>query len=101
MPRYFAKERSAELYEAIARLSDAEECRRFFDDLCSISELHAIEQRFEVAKLLNAGQVYTDIMDKTHASSATISRVNRVLNYGSGTLSDVINRLSSADAQKA
>jgi TrpR-related protein YerC/YecD len=69
--------------------------------MCSLSELYALEQRFDVAKLLYDGQVYTDIMEKTHASSATISRVNKVLNYGLGGLSDILDRYSEAHAQDA
>ena len=92
MARTVPKERNAELYEIIAGISTPEECFNFFNDLCSMSELRAIEQRFEVARLLNDGQVYTDIMEKTRASSATISRVNRVLNYGTGTLPELLDR---------
>ncbi|MGI6498135.1 MAG: YerC/YecD family TrpR-related protein [Oscillospiraceae bacterium] len=75
--------RSSNLYEAILMLKDVEECRSFFDDLCTVSELRAMEQRFEVAKLLYDGMIYNDILEKTGASSATISRVNRSLQYGS------------------
>ena len=72
----------SELYRAILMLKDADECYDFFVDLCTVSELKAMEQRFEVAKLLNDGLIYNDILEKTGASSATISRVNRSLNYG-------------------
>ena len=80
------------LYDAILALRDKQECYQFFLDLCTPAELQAMEQRFEVAKLLHDGQVYTDIMEQTKASSATISRVNRVLNYGAGGLNDLFER---------
>ena len=70
------------LYHAILQLRDLNECYDFFTDLCTAGELKAMEQRFEVAKLLNEGLIYNDILEKTGASSATISRVNRSLNYG-------------------
>ncbi|MGE4484426.1 MAG: YerC/YecD family TrpR-related protein [Oscillospiraceae bacterium] len=92
MAKTVSKEHSMELYETISSIKSADECYRFFQDICSITELRTIEQRFEVARLLSEGQVYTDIMEKAHASSATISRVNRVLNYGTGTLSELLDR---------
>ena len=70
------------MYKAILTLQDVDECIRFFDDLCSVTELKAMEQRFQVAELLNQGLVYNDILEQTGASSATISRVNRSLQYG-------------------
>jgi len=81
-----SKEPSMALYEQIAALESVEECYRFFQDLCSITELRAMEQRFDVAKLLYAGKVYTEIVEETGASSATISRVNRALRYGENGL---------------
>ena len=92
MARRPNKRHGTALYEAIMELKDVDECIRFFNDLCSITELSSIEQRFEVARLLSEGQVYTDIMERTGASSATISRVNRVLNYGKDGLHDVLER---------
>ena len=89
------KERGMALYEHIVKLESVEECCRFFDDLCAITELRAIEQRFEVAKMLHDGMVYTEIRGKTGASSATVSRVNRVLNYGTGALSELIERVEA------
>jgi len=71
-----------EMYEAILTLETVDECVRFFDDLCSVTELRAIEQRFQVARLLNEGHIYNTILEQTGASSATISRVNRSLHYG-------------------
>ena len=73
------------LYEAILTLKDLEECRRFFEDLCTPTELQAMEQRFDVAVYLQQGLVYLDILEKTGASSATISRVRRsMLENGAG-----------------
>lgn len=84
MPKVSNKERSMALYETILQLKDLDECCAFFDDLCTVGELRAMEQRFDVATLLDEGLVYTEILEKTGASSATISRVNRCLHYGSG-----------------
>lgn len=84
MAKVSNKERSTALYESILQLKTMEECCDFFDDLCTVGELRAMEQRFDVALLLDEGKVYTDILDRTGASSATISRVNRCLNYGGG-----------------
>ena len=86
MPRAKKKERSMDLYEHIASLNTVEECCRFFDDLCAITELRAMEQRFDVAKMLHAGKVYTAILQETGASSATVSRVNRVEASKAGAL---------------
>lgn len=85
------------LYETIINLKDAEECHRFFQDLCTPTELRAMEQRFEVAVYLQQGFVYLDILNKTGASSATISRVRRaMLDHGSGgIMQDVISREGS------
>ena len=97
MPRAKKKERSMDLYEHIAALNSVEECCRFFDDLCAVTELRAMEQRFDVAKMLHAGKVYTTILSETGASSATVSRVNRVLNYGTGALEEVMDRVSQEE----
>ncbi|MEG0780484.1 MAG: YerC/YecD family TrpR-related protein [Oscillospiraceae bacterium] len=78
------KEKNDALYRAILTLRTEEECYAFFEDLCTISELRAMEQRFAVAELLEGGMIYNDILEKTGASSATISRVNRALSYGAG-----------------
>ena len=87
-----------DLYRAILMLRDTEECYRFFLDLCTVSELKAMEQRFEVAHLLSQGMIYNDILEKTGASSATISRVNRSLNYGNDSYREVFERLDAEDA---
>jgi TrpR-related protein YerC/YecD len=87
------KVNSQELYRAILSLQSEEECRRFFKDLCTISELRAMEQRYDVAVLLDQGMVYSDILEATGASSATISRVNRALNYGENGYKDILSRM--------
>ena len=78
------KEKSDLLYRAILQLKDEQECYDFFQDLCTVSELRSMEQRFEVASLLDDGMIYNDILERTGASSATISRVNRSLAFGHG-----------------
>ncbi len=90
-------DRESELYRAILTLKDADECYNFFVDLCTVSELKAMEQRFEVARLLNGGLIYNDILEKTGASSATISRVNRSLNYGTDAYRTVFARMDAEE----
>ena len=84
--------RSIALYETILQLNSIEECCAFFDDLCTVGELRAMEQRYDVATLLDQGLVYTEILEKTGASSATISRVNRIFSFGSGGFRKMIER---------
>ena len=86
MANPYQRQRSMALDEAIANLQTVEECCQFFDDLCAVTELRALEQRYDVAVLLHQGRVYTDIMQEVNASSATISRVKRMLNLGTGRL---------------
>ena len=81
------------LYEAILTLKDLEECKKFFSDLCTVAERRAMEQRFEVAMLLSDGMIYNDILERTGASSATISRVNRSLQYGADGYQAVLPRI--------
>lgn len=85
------------LYQAILKLKTPEECYNFLMDLCTVSELNAMEQRFEVAQLLNQGMIYNKILELTGASSATISRVNRSLNYGTDGYRLVIERMESVE----
>ena len=81
------------LYETILSLKNVEECRRFFQDLCTPIELRSMEQRFDVAIYLQQGMVYLDILDKTGASSATISRVRRsMLDNGAGGVMETVIR---------
>lgn len=88
------------LFEAILNLETKEECYCFFDDLCTITELKSLCQRFEVAKMLNKKCVYTDIAEQTGASSATISRVNRSLLYGSGGYIMALDKMKSEDEKE-
>jgi len=81
------------LYQAILTLENLDECKKFFSDLCTVAELRAMEQRFEVAMLLSDGMIYNDILERTGASSATISRVNRSLQYGADGYQAVLPRM--------
>lgn len=87
------------LYRAILMLQTEEECERFLDDLCTGPELKAIAQRLEVAKLLKEQNVYSKIVEKTGASTATISRVNRSLQYGANGYDIIFERLEQADGK--
>ncbi len=80
------------LFEAILSLQDKEECYAFFEDVCTVNEL-SLSQRFEVAKMLREKRTYLEIAEKTGASTATISRVNRSLNYGSDGYDMVFDRM--------
>lgn len=81
-----------ELFQGILSLSSVEECYNFFEDLCTITELRAMAQRFQVAKMLDEGQIYSDIVRETGASTATISRVNKCLIYGTDGYRMVLDR---------
>lgn len=87
------KEESDALYRAILSLNDIDECRRFFHDLCTMAELRAMSQRIEVALMLDEGCIYDEILKRTGASSATISRVNRALQYGEDGYKAVLPRI--------
>lgn len=91
------KEKSDRLYRAILTLKTEEECYNFFQDLCTISELRSMEQRYEVAALLDSGMIYSDILGQTGASSATISRVNRALISGTGGYELVLERMKEQE----
>ncbi len=97
MSRASDKINSQELYRALLALETVDECKRFLSDLCSIAELRAMEQRYDVAVLLDKGMVYSDILEQTGASSATISRVNRALNYGENGYRDILQRMKERD----
>ncbi|TFZ41767.1 TrpR-like protein YerC/YecD [Soehngenia longivitae] len=86
-----------ELFKAILLLEDLDECYRFFEDICTIKEIQAIAQRFEVAKLLLAKKTYNEIEEETGASTATISRINRSLNYGADGYKIVFERMGLID----
>ena len=87
------KEKNERLYRAILALETEEECYAFFQDLCTIAELRSMEQRYEVATLLSEGMVYSDILERTGASSATSSRVNRALLNGTGGYVSVLGKM--------
>ena len=90
------RERSRELYRAILKLETEEECIDFFEDLCTMGELSAMEQRFQVARALHEGKIYSEILAETGASSATISRVNRSLMYGNKGYELVFKRMKES-----
>ena len=85
------------LFDAILSLRDREECYRFFEDLCTAQELKALSQRMTVAKMLHDKSVYADIEERTGASTATISRVNRSLQYGCDAYRMVFERLAEKE----
>ncbi|MFO7636784.1 MAG: YerC/YecD family TrpR-related protein [Clostridia bacterium] len=86
-----------DLFEAILKLKTPEECYMFFEDICTVSELHSIAQRLEVAKLLQEGAKYGDITKMTGASTATISRVGRCLHYGADGYRLILERLRNGN----
>ena len=88
------------LFEAVLSLKTKEECYSFFEDLCTVNELLSLSQRFEVAAMLRDHKTYLDIAEKTGASTATISRVNRSLNYGNDGYEMVFSRLREKEAKK-
>ena len=91
------REHNPALYQAILSLTSVEECLDFFEDLCTMSELSAMEQRFQVARALHEGKIYNEILAETGASSATISRVNRSLQYGKGGYELAFSRMDSGE----
>lgn len=94
MSKFLDKQSSDALYRAIVSIQNEEECRKFLDDLCTVSELKAMQQRMDVALLLDEGLIYSEILEKTGASSATISRVRRSMldNGAGGVMREVIRR---------
>ncbi len=87
-----------DLFEAILTLENIEECYAFFEDVCTVNEVLSIAQRFSVAKMLRTKETYKDIAEKTGASTATISRVNRALNYGNDGYDMVFERVNNKKA---
>ena len=85
------------LFDAILQLQTRDECYMFFEDLCTVQELKALSQRLTVAKMLSEGRVYSEIVKTTGASTATISRVNRSLEYGCDSYSLVFGRMEDED----
>lgn len=88
-----------QLFRAIMCLDNIDECFEFFEDLCTINELLSLSQRFEVAKMLREQRTYLEIAEKTGASTATISRVNRSLNYGNDGYDMVMKRMEGKENQ--
>ena len=85
------------LFDAILTLQDREECYRFFDDLCTVKEISDMSQRLEAAKLLLEGKTYEQIVKSAEISTATISRINRCIQYGAGGYQTIIQRLEKAE----
>lgn len=83
-----------QLFTAVLILENEEECYRFFEDICTVSEIKSLAQRLEVAKMLDQNQTYSTISDVTGASTATVSRVKRSLDYGAGGYHLILNRIS-------
>lgn len=88
-------EATDKLFEAILTLKSVEECYAFFEDVCTVNEIKALAQRLEVAKMLEEKMTYQEIQQETHASTATISRVNRCLSYGSDGYKLILERIGS------
>ena len=97
MNEKFYDEQIEALYKAIINLKTAEECGAFLEYLCTITEIKSMAQRLHVARLLAKKEIYSEIAAKTGASTATISRVSRCLNYGSGGYNSVIERLGEEE----
>ena len=89
-----------QLFEAVLSLENKDECFDFFEDVCTINELLSLAQRFEVAKMLREHKTYLEIAEKTGASTATISRVNRSLNYGNDGYDMVFERIGLGEAKE-
>ena len=88
------------MFDAILCLKDRDECYRFFEDLCTVKEVQDMAQRLEIARLLKHGTKYQDVAEKTGVSSATISRVNRCLQYGAGGYQLVTGRLEAGEDER-
>ncbi|MCR5482665.1 MAG: TrpR-like protein YerC/YecD [Clostridia bacterium] len=82
-----------ELFQAVLLLEDEEDCYRFFEDICTVNEIHAIAQRWQVAKLLSEKKTYNEIEETTKASTATISRINKCLHYGADGYRRILSRM--------
>lgn len=95
----FQEPRVDRLFEAILALESPEECYRFFEDLCTVGEIRALAQRFQVAEMLDGGATYEEIETKTGMSSATISRINRYLRYGADGYRLALDRLRGREGR--
>ena len=100
MNRKIKNEHIDNLFKAVLELRSTEECYMFFEDICTVSELNAIAQRLEVAKMLKNGSTYSEISEATGASAATISRVNRCLQYGADGYILILERLAEKYGDK-
>lgn len=89
-----------QLFEAVLLLQNSEECYQFFEDICTISELKALAQRLEVARMLKHGHTYDEIVERTGASTATISRVKRCLHYGADGYKSILEQLDENQKKK-
>ncbi|RCW65800.1 YerC/YecD family TrpR-related protein [Saliterribacillus persicus] len=89
-----------QLFDAILSLKDREECYRFFDDIATMNEIQSLSQRLQVAKMLSEGRTYHAIVEKSSASTTTISRVKRCLNYGNDGYKIVLDRLKEQAEEK-
>lgn len=96
----FHSELTENLYRAIVAIDNTEECRNFFEDICTVKEIQDLAQRLKVAQMLDDGKSYQEVSSATGASTATISRVNKCLVYGSGGYESVIRKLSDSDDDK-
>ena len=85
------------LFDVILKLETVEECYKFFEDICTINEIHAIAQRLQVAKLLSEGKTYSEIENVTKASTATISRINKCLVYGAEGYQRILERMKDSE----
>ena len=99
MSKNIRNESTDGLFQAILSLQDMDECYTFFEDVCTINEIQSLSQRFEVAKLLREKRTYLEIAEQTGASTATISRVNRSLNYGNVGYDMVFRRMEQEDQE--
>ena len=97
----FKRDDIDELFKAVLLLENEEDCYRFFEDICTVNEIHAIAQRLQVAKLLSEDKTYNEIEDITKASTATIIRVNKCLVYGSEGYKRILKRLEESEENKA
>ncbi|MCR4601200.1 MAG: TrpR-like protein YerC/YecD [Clostridia bacterium] len=86
-----------DLFEAVLALETIDECYRFFEDLCTVKEIKAMAQRFEVARMLLEKKTYSKIEEETSASTATISRINRTLQYGTGGYEEIIAKTKAGN----
>ena len=91
----YRREDIDELFDGILTLRDREDCYRFFEDICTINEIHSIAQRLQVAKLLSEKKTYNEIQKVTKASTATISRINKCIVYGADGYRRVLERLNN------